>query len=213
MKSNYKMLTIIFALGLGIGNVAMAAGDASAGKDKAAACAGCHSADGNSASPMFPKLAGQNERYLLKQLKDYQSGARKNGIMSGMVAGKSKQDLEDLAAYFSSQTVTPGATKKELLSLGEKIYRGGNPDSGVAACTACHGPKGEGVVLAGFPALGGQHADYISTQLKAFRSAGRGDFEGDKRSNDGESKMMRDVASRLTDAEIEAVSSYVSGLH
>ena len=213
MKSNYKMLTIVLALGLSAGNIAIAAGDASAGKDKAAACAACHGADGNSVAPTFPKIAGQNERYLVKQLKDYQGGARQNGMMSGMVAGKSEQDLEDLAAYFSSQTVTPGSAKKELLSLGEKIYRGGNPDSGVAACTACHGPKGEGVVLAGFPALGGQHADYISSQLKAFRAAGRGDFEGDKRINDGESKMMREIASRMTDAEIEAVSSYVSGLH
>jgi len=213
MKSNNKILTIILALGLSAGNLAIAAGDSSAGKDKSAACASCHGADGNSPAPTFPKIAGQNERYLLKQLKDYQSGARQNGIMSGMVAGKTEQELEDLAAYFSSQTITQGATKKHLLNLGEKIYRGGNPESGVAACIACHGPKGEGVVLAGFPALSGQYTNYVSAQLKAFRAAGRGDFKGDKRSNDGESKMMQEIASRLTDAEIEAVSSYVSGLH
>ena len=202
MKSNHKILTIILALGISAGNLAIAAGDSSAGKDKSAACASCHGVDGNSSAPTFPKIAGQNERYLLKQLKDYQDGVRQNGIMSGMVAGKSEQDLEDLAAYFSSQTITLGTTKKHLLSLGEKIYRGGNPDSGVAACSACHGPKGEGVVLAGFPALGGQHSGYISDQLKAFRSAGRGDFSGDKRTNDGESKIMREIAARLTDAEI-----------
>lgn len=213
MKSMNKFLLVCTIFALGVGSQVLAAGDAEAGKSKAAACAACHGADGNSAAPSFPKIAGQNERYLVKQLKDYQSGARQNAMMSGMVAGKSDQDIEDLAAYFASQTTSLGTTKKELLSLGEKIYRGGNPETGVAACTACHGPKGEGVALAGFPSLSGQHTSYVVDQLKAFRAAGRGDFEGAKRTNDGESKMMREVARRLTDAEIEAVSSYVSGLH
>lgn len=213
MKSMNKFLLVCTIFALGVGSQVSAAGDAEAGKSKAAACAACHGADGNSAAPSFPKIAGQNERYLVKQLKDYQSGARQNAVMSGMVAGKSDQDIEDLAAYFASQTASLGTTKKELLPLGEKIYRGGNPETGVAACTACHGPKGEGVALAGFPALSGQHASYVVDQLKAFRAAGRGDFEGVKRTNDGESKMMQEVAKRLTDAEIEAVSSYVSGLH
>lgn len=213
MKSMYKVLIVITAMCLSVINFAVAGGDADAGKTKSAACAGCHGADGNSAAPSFPKIAGQNAKYLLKQLKDYQSGERQNGMMSGMVAGKSDQDLEDLAAYFASQTPSLGTAKKELVELGEKIYRGGNPETGVAACTACHGPKGEGVALAGFPSLSGQHADYIASQLKAFRAAGRGDYEGAKRTNDGETKMMREIAARLTDAEIEAVSSYASGLH
>lgn len=213
MKSKYKFLLISTALGLSVSNLAIAAGDAVAGKNKAVQCVACHGADGNSAAPTFPKIAGQNVRYLLKQLKDFQSGAREGAMMTGMVAGKSEQDLADLAAFFASQKASLGASKKELLPLGEKIYRGGNPETNVAACTACHGPKGEGVALAGFPALSGQHASYITSQLNAFRAAGRGDFQGVKRTNDGESKMMQEVAARLSDAEIEAVSSYVSGLH
>lgn len=200
-----KNLVISLFVLVGLSGLAHAEGDAEAGKTKAAACAGCHGADGNSGVAIFPKLAGQNVRYLLKQMNDIKSGRRPVPAMTGQLDGKSVQDMEDIAAYFSSQYPTVGAAKKELVTLGEKIYRSGSKDSGVSACSACHSPTGKGNSMAGFPALSGQHADYIAMQLRAFR-------EGE-RTNDGDSKIMRTVAFRLTNKEIDAVSSYISGLH
>ncbi len=188
-------------------------GDAEAGKNKAAACGACHGRDGNSASPGFPKIADQGAPYLYKQMKDFQSGARKDPTMEAQVSGRSDQDLKDIAAFYAAQEATSGAVKKDLLELGQKIYRAGNAETGVPACIACHGPAGKGMASASFPALGGQHAQYTEGQLKAFRAAGRGDMgRVKKRDNDGESKMMRDVAAKMSDAEIQAVSSYISGL-
>jgi len=179
-------------------------GDAAAGQGKSALCATCHGADGNSEIPMNPKLAGQGYKYLLKQLTEYKSGARENAVMSGIAATLSEQDMADLAAWYSSQEVTLEGADPELLELGESLYRYGNSEIGVAACSACHGPKGKGVAPAGFPSLSGQHAEYTRTQLEYFRSG--------ERNNDANA-MMRMTAERLTDAELEAVSSYVSGLH
>ena len=125
--------------------------------------------------------------------------------MTGILDGFSAQDLENLAAYFSAQTSTGGQAKKDLVKAGEVLYRGGNPATKIAACTACHGPSGKGIDLAGFPALSGQHADYIAGQLKKFRSG--------ERANDGDTRMMRSVAALLSDKEIEAVASYISGLN
>jgi len=190
---------------MGVSGLAVAEGDAQAGKTKAAACAGCHGADGNSAVAAFPKLAGQNVKYLIKQMNDIKSGARPVPAMAGQLDAKTDQDIEDIAAYFSSQFVSVGAADKDLVKLGEKVYRAGTKESGVSACTACHSPTGKGNAMAGFPSLSGQHADYIAAQLRAFR-------EGE-RTNDGDAKMMRSVAFRLTNKEIDAVSSYISGLH
>lgn len=190
-------------------------GDAAKGKSKAAACVGCHGRNGNSNLANYPKLAGQNAKYLVKQMQDFQSGARVDPIMKSQVAGKSLSDLEDMAAYFSVQEVSLGKAKKDLFELGQKIYRGGNAKTGVSACTACHGPAGKGVSGAGFPAIGAQHASYTVSQLKAFRAAGRGDHQGKKRTNDGkdgEATMMQDIAAKMSDDEIEAVASYLSGL-
>ena len=180
-------------------------GDATAGAGKVAVCAACHGVDGNSALGMNPKLAGQNERYTLKQLMDIQSGARQIALMTGLLDNMSGQDLADIAAFYASQEGTVNGANPELVEAGESIYKAGIADLGVAACSACHSPSGSGVAQAGFPALGGQHADYISTQMKAFRSG--------TRNNDGESAPMRIVSERLTDAEIEALASYISGLH
>jgi len=199
-----NLLVSLFIL-MGVSGLVHAEGDAEAGKSKAAACGGCHGADGNSGVSAFPKLAGQNVRYLVKQMQDIQSGARSVPAMAGQLDGKTKQDMADIAAYFSSQFPTVGAANKDLVELGEKIYRAGSKESGVSACTACHSPTGKGNAMAGFPSLGGQHADYIAAQLRAFR-------EGE-RTNDGDSKMMRSVAFRLTNKEIDAVASYISGLH
>lgn len=203
----------VAVLGLAALGVAHAEGDATAGKGKAAVCAGCHGADGNSAVPNFPKLAGQGEKYLIKQMKDIKSGARTVPEMTGILNSLSEQDMADVAAYFSSQTKTLGGTKPELLEAGKALYRGGNMETGVTACTACHGNAGQGMDQAGFPALSGQHAGYIATQLKAFRAAGRNDETGKRRENDGETAMMRSIAAKLSDSEIEAVSSYITGLH
>lgn len=200
-----KKLVISLLVLMGVSGFANAEGDAEAGKSKAAVCAGCHGADGNSAVASFPKLAGQNVKYLIKQMKDIKAGDRSAPAMTGLLDGSSEQDMEDIAAYFASQFPSVGAANKDLVELGEKIYRAGNKDSGVSACTACHSPTGKGNSMAGFPALSGQHADYIAAQLRAFR-------EGE-RTNDGDAKMMRSVAFRLTNKEIDAVSSYISGLH
>lgn len=201
------MKNILFSLLvlMGVSGLAYAEGDAEAGKSKAAACAGCHGADGNSAVASFPKLAGQNVRYLVKQMHDIKDGDRSVPAMMGQLDNKSDQDMQDIAAYFSSQFPTVGAADKDLVELGEKIYRAGSKESGVSACIACHSPTGKGNAMAGFPALSGQHAEYIATQLRAFR-------EGE-RTNDGDAKMMRSVAFRLTNKELDAVASYISGLH
>lgn len=217
-----KLLTGFVLLASAAGFV-MAGGDASAGKGKVASCAACHGEGGNSAAPTFPKLAGQNERYLVKQMHDIKCGflsadeqkAQKcNGrsvpTMAGQLDSFSDADLADIAAYYASQTITTGQASPELAKKGEEIYRAGIRSKGVAACTACHSPTGQGNAPAGFPALGGQHADYIAAQLKAFRAAADG-LPG--RDNDGDIKTMRDVAKLMSDSEIDAVASYIAGLH
>ena len=182
----------------------MAQGDPAAGQAKSALCATCHGADGNSQIAMNPKLAGQNAGYIVKQLQDYKSGERANPTMSAMVLSLSEQDMEDIAAWFSSQQVTLGGADPELLELGESIYRGGIKDLSVAACSACHSPTGGGNAPAGFPSLSGQHVEYTLQQLKNFRAGERANDMG---------SMMRTVAERLTDRELEALASYVSGLN
>ncbi|CDI02805.1 MAG: c-type cytochrome [Candidatus Competibacter denitrificans] len=188
---------------LGSATAALAAGDATAGKAKSATCAACHNADGNSANPQYPKLAGQGADYLLKQLQDYKAGVRVNPIMAGMVAPLSPQDMEDLAAYFASQQVARAAADPALAPQGEALFRGGNLTSGVSACAACHGTVGAGNPLAKFPAIAAQHAEYLQLQLKAFRAM--------ERTNDA-GQMMRSIAAKMTDPEIKAVSSYIQGL-
>lgn len=192
---------------------AMAAGNVQAGKSKAAACAACHGPDGNSPSGQYPNLAGQGAPYLVKQLQDFKSGARDNAIMKGMAANLSEQDMQDLAAYFSQQKVHTGQADPKLVEQGEKLFRGGDLDKGVPACSGCHNPAGQGADAARFPALAGQHAQYVEAQLKAFRAVGRGDL-GDnviKRNNDP-GKMMEMIAAKLSDQQIKAVASFVSGL-
>jgi cytochrome c553 len=188
---------------------AVAAGDAAAGKDLVVACSACHGADGNSAVPAFPKLAGLGEKYLLKQMMDIRDGARPVPTMAGQLDNSSDQNLADMAAFYAGQARSGGQTDPELLALGEQVYRGGVADRNVPACTACHSPTGKGNAPAGFPALAGQHADYIAAQLKAYRK-GYEDETG--RTNDGDAKIMRTTAFGLSDKEIEAVASYVSGL-
>ncbi len=203
-----KWLVLAATISLAAGTApAMAAGDAAAGKTKSATCAGCHGMDGKSVNPEWPNLAGQHPKYIEKQLKDFKAGTdRNNATMAGMVAALSETDMADLAAYFSSLPRKAGtaAADEDTLKLGEKIYRGGNPATGVAACIGCHGPTGAGNPEANFPALSGQHAKYVENQLKAFKAG--------QRKNDA-GKMMRSIASKMSDEEIKAVAAYVQGLH
>ncbi|MEM0910128.1 MAG: c-type cytochrome [Pseudomonadota bacterium] len=186
-------------------------GDPEAGKAKSATCAACHGPDGNSAITMNPKLAGQHAGYLYKQLTEFKLAmttggeeGRSNGVMGGMVMPLSDQDKKDLAAYYASQDLKIGETPEDAIERGEALYRGGDESRGITACTACHGPDGNGMNLAGFPVIGGQHKDYTKIQLEAFRSGQRAnDLNG----------MMRDIASKLTDEDIEVLSSYLSGLY
>jgi cytochrome c553 len=189
------------------------AGDAAAGKTAATACGACHGADGNSAAPTFPKLAGQGEKYLLKQMKDIKSGARDVPAMAGQLTNLSDADMENIAAFFASNTMALSGAKDnaELLALGQKIYMAGNKDASVPACSGCHSPTGSGNAPGGFPKLGGQHADYIAKQLKDFRAGAEYTDKG--RHNDGDTKIMRSGVARMSDLEIEAVSNYIAGLH
>ena len=198
-----KKLVVCLMIGLGWMSFSYAGGNAEAGQGNAAVCGGCHGVDGNSMIPSFPKLAGQGELYLTKQLIDIRDGARSVPQMSGILTGRTDQDLADLAAYYSAQKVTIGATDPELLDLGRQIYRAGIAAKGVAACSACHSPTGAGNAQAAFPALSGQHADYVIAQLKAYRTETR---------TNGQAMMMQQVAALMSDKEIEAVASYVQGL-
>lgn len=181
-----------------------AAADIEAGKTKSAMCAACHGQDGNSPAPNFPKLAGQHADYLAKQLKEFKSGERVDATMNGMAAALSEQDMADIAAFYASQKGTVGKAAEDKVEAGQNMYRAGNAASGVAACAACHGPAGAGNPMARFPSLSGQHADYTVAQLKNFRAAARANDAG---------SMMRGVAKKMTDAEIEAVAQYIQGLH
>lgn len=185
-------------------STAASAADINAGQATAGVCAGCHGMDGNSFNPAWPKLAAQHPGYLVKQLADFKAGNRSNAIMAPMAMGLSPQDMENVAAYFASQKISAGNPDTSGTSMGETLYRSGNLDSGVTACSACHGADAAaGNPAAGFPALGGQHAAYTQAQLKAFASG--------ERSNDN-AKMMQMIASKLTDAEMQAVAAYIEGL-
>jgi len=183
---------------------AMADGNPEAGKALTAVCAACHAADGNSLVTIFPKLAGQQEGYLLKQLVDIKSGDRKIIEMTGLLDNLTKQNLTDISAYFASQKVTIGQASAELAELGRDIYRYGNTETGVPACMSCHGPSGQGVGSAAFPAMSGQHAVYTASQLNKFQK--------EERNNDP-AAIMREISLKMNYREIEAVSSYIQGLY
>ncbi len=180
------------------------AGDAAAGKSKSAVCAACHMTDGNSVNPLWPKLAGQHEGYIVKQLKEFKSTSRKDPIMMGQVAALTEEDMDNLAAYFSGQALKDGVADPALVEAGKLLYTTGNAKNGVAACSSCHAPNGSGNPAANFPSIAGQHTVYAEKQLKAFRDGSR--------ANDVNT-MMQDVAGNLSDEDIKAVASYIQGLH
>ncbi len=185
---------------------AESAGDAEQGKAKSAQCVACHGADGNSINPQWPKIAGQSAEYIYKQLQMFKQKQRINPLMNSQVANLSEQDMHDLAAYYTSQTISPGAADEQLLEAGQLIYRGGIPEKGVPACMSCHGPKGSGNPAALFPRLSYQHAPYTAERLHEYRAR-------DEDYNYPGAEIMFGVSERLSDEEIEAVSSYIQGLH
>jgi len=195
------------ALGL-LATAAFAAGDPAAGKLKAAVCSACHGADGNSVNPIWPKLAGQGVPYQMRQILAIRSEhGRANpeaATMVPMVANLSEQDLADISAFFATQVSTVEAANPDLAEAGRRLYQAGDMDRDIPSCMSCHGPGGRGNALAAFPKLGGQFAAYSAKQLRAYRDGSR---------TTDPAGMMRTIASRLTDADIEAVSEYLSGLH
>ena len=181
------------------------AGDAEAGKTKSAACGGCHGMDGNSFVPTFPKLAGQNEAYIVNQLKAFKANdTRKNDIMLGMAAGLNEQDMADIGAYYQGQSVAAAAPFDEAKAkAGRELYKGGDLQKGIPACQSCHGPTGAGMAGIGYPQVGGQYVDYTLAQLRAFKAGSR--------SND-DKRMMRDIAAQLSDQQLEDVANYIASL-
>ena len=180
-------------------------GDVEAGKQLVSVCSACHGADGNSLASIWPSLAGQNYKYLLKQLRLVKSGDREIVEMIGQLDNLSDQDLKDISAFYSVQNNTIGQVEKDKLELGRKLYYSGNLEKGVPACTACHSPRGLGNAPAAYPLLSGQQPDYVAKALKDYRSG--------ERSNEDPSKIMIAIAYKLDDNEIEALSSFVHGLH
>ena len=193
-------------------------GDPAAGESKAAVCAACHGADGNSPVPMYPKLAGQHEAYTARQLALYKDGSRVDPIMIGFASVLSAQDMHDIGAYFATQKVTAGIADdstiddgpnagQKFYEAGQALYRGGDAARGIPACLACHGPTGRGNPASAYPAIGGQHATYTALHLEGFRAGtawGR---------DDNMNTIMVDVAKPLTDHEIQSLASYIEGLH
>ncbi|RTZ64967.1 MAG: cytochrome c4 [Aquificaceae bacterium] len=202
-----KRALIITLAGLAITTSAtvFAAGDAAKGKTLTATCTACHGADGNSVNPDWPKLAGQKEEYIIKQLTDFRSGARVDATMSPMAKSiASDDDIPHIAAYFASQKVKPGTGDVKLVKEGEALFKGGKMSSGVTACSACHGVTGQGNGKAKFPKISDQHAKYLVKQLHSFKAG--------KRTNDA-GKMMQNIATKMTDADMSAVAEYITGLH
>jgi len=194
-------LLIILAASL----VTIGAGNADSGKDKVATCVACHGQDGNSMVGLWPSLAGQNANYLVRQLQHIKSGKRSIALMAGLLDNFSKEDLDDIAAFYASKNNTIGQVEADKVELGRKLYYSGSLEKGIPACTACHSPKGKGNAPAGYPLLSGQQADYVTKSLKNYRSG--------ERNNDESSQMMMAIAYKLDDVEIDALSSFINGLH
>ena len=208
MKNKLVSLFAITGLALAATQVqaeSLVKGSIEDGKAKSLTCTACHGPEGNSVSPMWPNIAGQNAPYLLAQLMAFKEGSRKDPLMSAQATMLSDQDMADLAVYFESLPAAAQSVKDaSTVSRGETLYRGGDTESGVSACLACHGPTGRGNPAAKYPALQGQHADYTAKQLNDYASGAR--------ESDGKTRIMRDIAARLSKEDIAALSSYVQGL-
>jgi cytochrome c553 len=197
------LFAVVFAFPGLCASAALAAGAAEKGESKATACIACHGANGNSANPEWPVLAGQHEQYIHKQLQAFKGGARKNPLMTPMAMSLSDDDMADLGAYFSAQKPAGKETEAGKLQLGQRVYRSGDPKTGAPACASCHGPTGAGNPPAAYPALRGQYATYVAAQLRAYRAGTR---------QTDPNQVMRNVAGAMSDEQIDAVASYVQGL-
>ncbi|MCK5715938.1 MAG: cytochrome c4 [Thiomargarita sp.] len=203
-----KKITLAFCILTSSSTFVMAndiIGDIEAGKMKSAICMACHGVDGNSINPLWPKLAGQHVSYIVQQIKAFQSNDRNDPIMTGMAMPLTPEDMYNLAAYYSSLPSTTETVSDEFVTLGQKIYRGGNKKSGLPACIACHGANGKGNPAAKYPAISGQHAAYSKKQLMDYKSKVRKPV--------GNAAIMHDVAFKMSDAEMNAVTHYMQGLH
>ena len=199
----------VFSLGLlmagNVGAASLVDGTADAGKAKSITCSACHGTDGNSVNPVWPTLAGQHAPYILDQLQAFKNDARSDVLMSAQAKMLSEDDMRNLAVYYESQQrASRTVADASLVDKGEAIYRGGVAETGAAACMSCHGPAGQGNPAASYPSLRGQYATYTAAQLRAYAS--------DARKSDGATRIMRDIAKRLSEDEIVAVASYVQGL-
>lgn len=199
MKLKNLLVAFVSALFL------LAVGDPKSGESKVAVCSACHGADGNSVVGLWPSLAGQNEKYLLKQLRLVKSGDRVIDSMVGLLDNLDDSDLEDISAFYASKKNKVGQVEESKLELGRKLYYAGNLEKGVPSCSACHSPRGLGNGPAAYPLLSGQQPDYVAKALKDYRSGAR--------INEDPSKIMAAIAYKLDDTEIEALSSFVHGLY
>jgi len=199
MKLKNLLVAFVSALFL------LAAGDPKSGESKVAVCSACHGADGNSVVGLWPSLAGQNEKYLLKQLRLVKSGDRVIDSMVGLLDNLDDSDLEDISAFYASKKNKVGQVEESKLELGRKLYYAGILEKGVPSCSACHSPRGLGNGPAAYPLLSGQQPDYVAKALKDYRSGAR--------INEDPSKIMAAIAYKLDDTEIEALSSFVHGLY
>jgi len=181
-------------------------GDSNAGAQKVAVCAACHGTDGNSQVGNWPKIAGQNERYLFEQLKLIKTEERYIDVMKGLLDGYSEEDLRDVAAFYANNSVTMGqSADDESLVLGKLLYKVGDYERGIPSCQACHAANGSGNVLAGYPALGGQHKEYLISSLLAYKSG--------ERISGPNAYIMNQISQRLSEEDIEALSNYITGLY
>ena len=196
---------VVFSIlcGLQASTVTRADGSVEEGQAKSTPCIACHGVNGNSSNPVWPNLADQHKQYIVRQLQAFKSGARQDPLMTPMAMGLSDDDAEDLAAYFDDQPLTGLEADPSRAPLGQRVYRGGDPTSGVAACIACHGPGGEGNPTAGYPSIKGQQSGYVAAQLRAYRAGTR---------KTDPNQMMRDVARTMSDDKIDAVAAYVQGM-
>jgi cytochrome c553 len=200
------LLSAAIALAAGpVGAASLVDGSAEAGKAKSLTCTACHGQEGNSVMPTWPSIAGQSATYTVTQLQAFKDGLRSDPLMSSQAMLLTDEDMRDVAVYFEGlPKAAMSVADAGSVSRGQALYRGGNSEAGVAACMACHGPTGRGNPAAGYPAVSGQHATYTAKQLR--------DYAADTRQSDGKTRIMRDIAARLDEQDIESIASYMQGL-
>ena len=197
---------VLLSWGASAADVAsVAPGSAEAGQGKSTVCVACHGVNGNSVNPVWPTLAGQHQQYIVKQLKAFKNDERTDPLMTPIAKTLSDADMDDLGAYFSTQAATGLEAEPSKVNEGQRLYRSGEPINGIAACAACHGPAGAGNPTARYPSIRSQHSAYVVAQLKAYRS-------GTRKTDQPQNQMMRNVAAKLSDTQIDAVAAYVQGL-